>query len=623
MLLVNFHHDNIHWMQNPRNPLSKSKQMIQKALFSGILILLANFCFGQDFNIVLGRPTDTSIAVSVMFYQNTDVIIEYGTQPGNYSTTSPSFAVQTRLPNDIDLRNLSPNTKYFYRLKYRAAGASSYQYSSEYSFQTQRPTGSAFTFTIEADEHLYDIKGVPSLYRITLDNQLKDKPDFMMSLGDIFGDDHSYLDHTYTITAGEIDTLHYNYRPFLGQICHSVPFYIALGNHEGERKHHFNFPIPPPSNMPINATLARKKYYPNPFPNGFYSGNDMSEAYGIDRPENYYAWTWGDALFVVLDPYRYDSRSDTSAKPTGWDWTLGIPQYLWLKNTLESSNAKYKFVFAHHIRGEGRGGITNAVTNEWGGYQRVNGTTGSGYTFDVNRPASEGWTKPIHQLFIDNHVNIFFQGHDHVFAHEQLDGITYQACPMAADSTYQIGMLANAGAYTADTLPGSGHIRVTVTPSCVKVDFVRAYLPADTMGVHKNGEVAFSYTLGDCIITPCEFTYGNWSACDSSGFQTRTFTASPVGCLGTPPTDSLRRPCNLTAADFLTIYPNPAKNIVNLRFSGPVSNLQVQLINNIGQVVYQGQSNTIEVSKFATGVYYIKVETDQGKTSKKLLISHP
>ena len=100
----------------------------------------------------------------------------------------------------------------------------------------------------------------------------------------------------------------------------------------------------------------------------------------------------------------------------------------------------------------------------------------------------------MNKLFVDNKVNIFFQGHDHVFAHEILDSITYQAVPMAADSTYEIGMLANADSYVSDTVVGTGHLRVTVSPENVKVDFVRAYLPADTLGAHKNGEVAFSYT---------------------------------------------------------------------------------------------------------------------------------
>jgi hypothetical protein len=262
-----------------------------------------------------------------------------------------------------------------------------------------------------------------------------------------------------------------------------------LGNHEGENDFYYSFT--PPNNLCVWGTQWRKFYYPNPYPNGFYSGNTANEPYGIGNPENYYAWNWGNALFVVLDVYR--DQCDTTAKPGGWNWTLGLPQYTWLKNTLESSTAQYKFVFAHHIRGQGRGGITNANLFEWGGYD---GNGGTNYNFPNKRP---GWAKPIHQLFIDNGVNIFFQGHDHVFAHEVLDGVTYQALPMAADSTYEIGKLANAGAYTADTLDGTGHIRVTVSPSCVNVDYIRAFLPADTVsGVHQNGEVAFSYTIGTC-----------------------------------------------------------------------------------------------------------------------------
>ena len=145
-------------------------------------------------------------------------------------------------------------------------------------------------------------------------------------------------------------------------------------------------------------------------------------------------------------------------------------------------------VFAHHVRGQGRGGVTNAKLFEWGGYEE-NGTT---YSFNTNRP---GWGKPIHQLFVDNHVNIFFQGHDHVFSHEVLDGVTYQSMPMPSDSTYQIGILANGDAYTSDVVDGTGHVRVNVSPSGLKVDYIKAYLPADENGTRKNGQVAFSYTI--------------------------------------------------------------------------------------------------------------------------------
>jgi hypothetical protein len=58
----------------------------------------------------------------------------------------------------------------------------------------------------------------------------------MLSLGDIFGDDHTPL----TTTSADMDALHKDYRQYLGQICHSIPFYVCLGNHEGENDYYLN-----------------------------------------------------------------------------------------------------------------------------------------------------------------------------------------------------------------------------------------------------------------------------------------------------------------------------------------------------------------------------------------------
>ncbi len=471
------------------------KSVIKAILFSATLLTACskgNVSVGQDpspvvssgekgFSVILGRPTGNTVTMNILFDQPSEVFWEYGTSSGNYPFKTQTFSTSKDTPLEIDFTNLAANTKYYYRTRYHGAGTSTdFLAGAEHTFQTQRIPGTAFTFTIEADEHLYDKKGVQSIYQICLNNQATDQPDFMFSLGDTFGDDHQAT----TITSAQLDALHKFYRPFLGSLCNSVPFFFCLGNHEGENDYYMG--LTPPNNLAINGTLWRKFYYSNPFPNGFYTGNTDSEPWGISSPENYYAFTWGDALFVVLDVYRYQNK--TNPKPDGWDWTLGLNQYNWLKNTLEASKAKYKFVFAHHVRGEGRGAVALARYFEWGGYES-NGTTSG---FAAKRP---GWGKPIHQLFVDNKVNIFFQGHDHLFAHEMLDGITYQEVPMPSDSTYQIGMLANADAYNADQMAGTGHLRVKVSAAEVKVDFVQAYLPRDENGSRKNGQIAFTYSI--------------------------------------------------------------------------------------------------------------------------------
>lgn len=538
---------------------------IKAVLFTFLLTCFRGQLLAQIPNIILGRPTDTSITASILSDVQLNAYIEYGTVSGTYTNTTPIFLSVAGMPDEIELHNLVANTKYFYRLQYKAPTTSTYNQTPEYSFHTQRALGSEFTFTIEADEHLYDKKGVKSIYQICLNNQAKDNPDFMLSLGDIFGDDHNWS----TITSTELDALHKDYRPFLGSLCHSVPFYICLGNHEGENDYYYN--QNPGNNLCVWGTQWRKFYYPNPYPNGFYTGNTDNEPYGIGNPENYYSWTWGDAQFIVLDVYR--NQCDTSDKPIKWAWSLGLPQYTWLKNTLENSTAKFKFVFAHHIRGQGRGGITNATQFEWGG---LDGGTDK---FAIYRP---GWAKPIHQLFVDNGVSVFFQGHDHVFAHEVLDSVIYQAVPMAADSTYEIGKLANADAYVSDTLDGTGHIRVKVNGSCVTVDYIRAYLPADTVGgVHHNGEVAFSYTIGTCAPAALE---------------------------------------NLNSTSDVTIFPNPTSEKFEIKTTEKIQSIKV--LNTFGSVVLKSSAKVISVDQLPTGFYSVNIQTEKSNITRKIIVQH-
>ena len=542
----------------------KSYLLIIVLFITGIKSALA-----QSFNEILGRPTDTSITVSIMFDSAVDLYVEYGTQTGVYSNSTAQITNVINTPDEIDLQNLNPDTKYVYRTRYRLSGSGAFLSGAEHTFHTQRAVGSTFSFTVESDVHLYDKKGCTNLYKICLANQAADQPDFMIDMGDTYGDDHKVAQ----MTSGYSDSLHRVYRPLLGNICHSVPFFFCLGNHEGE----FDYYLAqsPPNNIAVWGTLWRKFYFPGPSPNNFYSGNNDSEAYGMGNPENYYSWTWGNVQFVVLDAYRY--QCDTSAKPRNWNWTLGDIQYTWLKNTLEQSTSQYKFVFIHQLRGQGRGGILDAPYFEWGGYEQ-NGTS---YTFATKRP---GWAKPIHQLLVDNGVNILFHGHDHLFSHEVLNNVIYQEVPMPSDSTYEIGMLANAGAYSSDTLGGSGHIKVTVSPSCVKVDYIRAFLPADTVsGVHHNREVAFSYTIGNC------------ASAIGGGSNTR---------------------------DFVKVFPNPASTRLTVQFSEDISYYQLRLINPFGQVVLQTRTNQLDVSALSSGIYFLDIDSGKVHIIKKVLIGH-
>jgi hypothetical protein len=545
--------------------------MRKTVLFLTLLTLISWIGNAQAFTEILGRPTDTSMTASILFNTATDLYLEYGTSSGVYTQSTTQTTAIGGTPLVIDMQNLVPNTKYYWRTRYRSSGPGTFLSGSEHTFYTQRAPGSTFTFTIESDVHLYDKKGCTNLYKICLANQAADKPDFMIDMGDTYGDDHKPA----LMTSSKSDSLHRVYRPILGTVCHSIPYYFCLGNHEGEMDYYLL--QNPPNNIAAWGTIWRKFYFPGPSPNAFYTGNTDIEPNGLGNPENFYAWTWGDALFVVLDVYRY--QCDTSAKPQKWDWTLGYDQYSWLKSTLENSTATYKFVFAHQLRGQGRGGVADARFYEWGGY-----TNATNYQFSTYRPSP--WTVPIHQLFVDNNVDVFFHGHDHVFAHESLDGVVYQELPMPSDSTYEIGMLANADAYVSDTLDGSGHLRVTVSPSCVVIDYVRAYLPIDTLsGLHHNREVAFSYTVGNCPTT----------------------TADPY--------DQEVR---------LQIYPNPAADLLNIVLPGDLqgNNIQYNLINTLGQTVLTSKTPRLQLSSIPQGMYIVNIVSENFSFNKQIMISH-
>lgn len=442
------------------------------------LILALTICEAQPVSEVLGRPTRTSVTINVLFDIDSDVYFQYGSLPGIYDQTTQVTAAWKGIPVVAVFDRLLPDRKYYYRTCYRRAGTTGFEYGPEHSFHTQRARGKSFRFTIQADSHLYDKKGIPEMMRVTMRNQANDTPDFILDLGDTFGDDHEPT----TITAGEMDQLRRDFLPYIGMACHSSPFFFCVGNHEGEQGYYLL--QSPPNNIAVYAKLARKKYFSNPVPDGFYSGNSEPEPHGIGLPEDYYAWEWGDAQFIVLNTY---TGSTTSAKPGDWDWTLGERQYQWFRDVLQSSTAKYRFVFAHHVSGEGRGGIEQATLFEWGGYDKK-----GKWGFTDHRP---GWDATIHQLMVRHGVNIFFQGHDHLFAQEVLDGVIYQEVPMPSDSTYEIGMLANADAYVSNQVRGTGYLRVSVHDDSALVEFVRSWLPKDTSAAQRNSETAFSYAV--------------------------------------------------------------------------------------------------------------------------------
>ncbi len=456
---------------------------------------------------LLGRPEPYSITINVVANTAIQAYFEYGTQSGGpYTQTSPVPAA-ANVPLVVVLSGLSPDTQYFYRMVYSQTGAPPWTTRPEYSFHTARVPGDTYTFTVTSDSHINIVFGNPSLFQQTLGNIADESPDFHLDLGDTFAMDN-------VTTQAQANSSYLNIRTnYFSLISPSVPIFLVLGNHEQEEGWHLGdtgFAVEPP----IMSANARNEYFLNPDPllSSFYTGNTDTTYSAITSSsdhtiQDYYAWTWGDALFVVIDPYWYSTtkpylgnegggESSTPGSGNRWDWTLGLTQYLWLQQTLDNSTAKYKFIFAHQVAGGlddyGRGGANAVPYVEWGG----NNDDGTTWAFNTNRTdVDDLWAVPVHQLLVDNHVTAFFHGHDHEYAHEQRDGVVYQEVPMAADATYGYGFQQYTadGVYTLNVLPNSGHLRVTVDPvNGVTVQYVRASL---AVAGGTNGAIADSYNI--------------------------------------------------------------------------------------------------------------------------------
>jgi len=467
-----------------------------------------------QYNILLGRPSANSIVLSVLPKDDIIFFIEYGNNKNNLTNKSTELRLEKRKPIEITLKSLAANERYYYRACYQYTVNSSFTKDSIRTFHTQRKKGTDFTFTITADSHLGTAKHCdPALYQITLNNVANDNPDLHFSLGDDFR-----ASKVNEPDYNKIEALYHTQREYLGTLCHSVPYFFILGNHEMEAKAFFDGTD---NCLAAWSEKARTAFIPNPIPDHFYSGNKRQDKNEVLR-QNYYAFEWGDVLFLTLDVFWYSNisaadeemREQNKVKNDGltkeermkerenrekekeanrlnknnkqnhkdqWNFTIGKEQYDWLVNTLENSQAKYKFVLGHHVLGSCRGATEWANTFEWGGKNRrgIN-------EFHNERP---GWKMPIHELFVKNKVTAFFQGHDHLFAKQDLDGIAYITCPMCGDPGYNTY---NSEAYlTGDKLSNTGHLKLLVSKNEVEMHYIKAVLPKDEIAQGKNAAIAY------------------------------------------------------------------------------------------------------------------------------------
>ncbi|XMO87946.1 T9SS type A sorting domain-containing protein [Algibacter sp. AS12] len=149
---------------------------------------------------------------------------------------------------------------------------------------------------------------------------------------------------------------------------------------------------------------------------------------------------------------------------------------------------------------------------------------------------------------------------------------------------------------------GSGHVRVYQNLSNHW-----SQIGSDINGVNSNDEAGFSTSIssdGTILAVGSRF-YGE------GGFSqghVRVYDLTTVLSA-----ESFKH-------NFFSYYPNPVKNELNINLITGLKLKQINIYNIQSQYLYSVRTSKIDVTNLSSGMYFLEVETNQGKSAKKILI---
>lgn len=69
------------------------------------------------------------------------------------------------------------------------------------------------------------------------------------------------------------------------------------------------------------------------------------------------------------------------------------------------------------------------------------------------------------------------------------------------------------------------------------------------------------------------------------------------------------------------IFPNPAKNVLNITLEDNLKLERADIYNNLGQIIRTSYTSVVDISDISSGMYFVEVTTNHGKATKKLIIN--
>lgn len=409
---------------------------------------------------LLFDPTESGFSANAVVVTGDPTLVHASTRvAGSLDWTEPST---TEYPAEDVAQwrfdGLEPGTLYEYQVTGQGEDGEVPLYAG--TITTERtPDDSHFVFALITDTHIsprsvlpgeLDTEDSEELTLLDIAPKVRaQNPDFIMNLGDtldfhLFGFNDPPPDGTWTRLG------YLNYRRLMQDALGNAAYFSVIGNWDGENGSYSDEEL-------ARSRDQRLLYVPGP------SASTYPE--GGSEEQDYYAFTWGDALFIVLNVMSYTPTEHLLSTEPGVadDWTLGDAQLAWFMDTLQNATSKWRFVMIHHTVGGAAGDDINSAYGRGGG-----------------QAAYVGEQAVVHQLMLDYGVQIFFYGHDHVFTDMAVDGIHY-TLPGSAGAPWKF-TTAETG-YT-DYWPDSGYARVEVSKANVQVAFIS-----------QDDELLYGYTI--------------------------------------------------------------------------------------------------------------------------------
>ena len=245
-------------------------------------------------------PAESSMTITWNSDLETESVVRYGTEPGIYEEASgTSFRASGELGyiHEVTVEDLDPSTEYFY-----LAGGPSSGFSLENTFTTGPEPDEVcgrFSFGFLADNRPDATFGGGENYPEIMAELAARRPAFILNGGDLVED------------GGELDQW-MDFLEWTTDIGADIPYFAALGNHDD------------------GGEAGMEDYYFQIF--SFPRANREDDS----QVEDYYYFTYGNAIFVSLSTESYEGGSMAYGE-----------QAAWLDRVLTENPRKWKVVILH------------------------------------------------------------------------------------------------------------------------------------------------------------------------------------------------------------------------------------------------------------------------------------